>query len=350
MNIKSTNLADGFGPVSLTRFAANPSSSHIFRVQHELLARMMDSIVFESYASGSREELAERALETANSLTALRSMVETHQVLESGLMHKVLASDPRQRLAAEQFEREATSAVTALDKLLMTFGSPSQILAQMSDFSESAGEVFSRFKERFKAEERDLFPVFDRMTAGAEVPYEREVDDVAGAAGIRDTLTASAPQPHVGGLDDSESAVTAVERLPVPDQMVDAQALAVESAATDDSVKPAEISNPEPSADFTRIQLGLELNEAPAAPGIDSATPSSGAPSTQAPLMAAEASDALVGAVALGAPGLSAIDIPELQLVEVNSDSDHIEPDSAIAAESTRADGEFTGLRLVGES
>lgn len=171
--MQSTNthqFADAFGAVSLARFAAAPASSHTFRVQHDLLSRMMDMIVFEShsYSSASKSELAERALEVANLQTTLRSLLETHHVLESEIVHKVLGADPRQRLVAEQFEREASSAMTEFDKLLVLFGSPSHILAQMSEFSNRAGAVFARIKERFKAEERDLFPTFDRLTAGTD--------------------------------------------------------------------------------------------------------------------------------------------------------------------------------------
>ncbi len=169
-SINNHQFADAFGAVSLARFAAAPASSHTFRVQHDLLSRMMDMIVFEShsYSSASKAELAERALEVANLQTTLRSLLETHHVLESEIVHKVLGADPRQRLVAEQFEREASSAMTEFDKLLVLFGSPSHILAQMSEFSNRAGAVFARIKERFKAEERDLFPTFDRLTAGTD--------------------------------------------------------------------------------------------------------------------------------------------------------------------------------------
>lgn len=341
MNIKSTNLADGFGPVSLTRFAANPSSSHIFRVQHELLSRMMESIVFESYGNGTREELAERALETANSLTALRSMVETHQVLESGLMHKVLASDPRQRLAAEQFEREATSAVTALDKLLMTFGSPSQILAQMPDFSERAGEVFSRFKERFKAEERDLFPVFDRMTAGAEASYDQDA---------RPLVHLASPE---AGFDPQEGpAAAAADAAPLAN---DLQA-SFEESANDDSTDRA--------SDFTPVS-GDITDSVPAETPLDEPALDDSAPTISAPhpspvslsndrvgeiIEPTKAPEALLSQVFQGASGSSANDFPELQLVEVNSGKEPAIEKAEAADAQNEPSGDIAGLRLVGEN
>lgn len=214
--MQSTNthqFADAFGAISLARFAAAPASSHTFRVQHDLLSRMMDMIVFEShsYSSASKSELAERALEVANLQTTLRSLLETHHVLESEIVHKVLGADPRQRLVAEQFEREASSAMTEFDKLLVLFGSPSHILAQMSEFSNRAGAVFARIKERFKAEERDLFPTFDRLTAGTDTAVtllsmsneasgalspEAAVQDDVGSLGALEAVTApDEPQP-----------------------------------------------------------------------------------------------------------------------------------------------------------
>lgn len=204
--INSAQFSDGFGPVSLARFAAAPGSSHVFRVQHALLARCMDAIVFDShsYAGGSHEEMAERALDVANSMTTLRCMLETHQVLESSLMHKVLASDPRQRLAAEQFEREAASAITEFEKLLISFGAPSQILAHMTDFSNKAGAVFARIKERFKAEERDLFPVFDRLTAGEDAPVALSTMTVDNVTAPTDSISLRADKDYLSQIQTSE--------------------------------------------------------------------------------------------------------------------------------------------------
>ena len=163
------NFSDAFGPVSLSRFAANPTSAHLFRVQHEVMVRQMDAITFEAntQGAGSLAEAAERALNVANSMTALRSVIEAHQIMESGLMHKVLASDPRQRMVAEQFEREAGAVIAEIDKLLIVYGSPSAILDDQATFAEKCGAAFAKLKERFKSEERDLFPVFDRLTAGS---------------------------------------------------------------------------------------------------------------------------------------------------------------------------------------
>lgn len=238
--ITSNQFADGFGPVSLARFAAAPGSSHVFRVQHDLLSRTMDNIVFEahSYSAGTAEEMAERALAVANAMTTLRSMLETHQVLESGLMHKVLGVDPRQRLAAEQFEREAASAITEFEKLLMDFGAPSQILTHMADFSSRAGSTFARLKERFKAEERDLFPAFDRMTAGADVSdlpvvaaIEVSGSDSAGDLGSKEALVHEESLTHDPAAPNlTASSVVALEEIE-PGPAGDADAVGLRDAA-----------------------------------------------------------------------------------------------------------------------
>lgn len=217
------NFSDAFGPVSLSRFAANPTSAHLFRVQHEVMVRQMDAITFEAntLTRGSLSDAAERALNVANSMTSLRSVIETHQVMEAGLVHKVLAGDPRQRMVAEQFEREAGAVVAEIDKLLIVFGAPSTILDDQATFAERVGVIFGKLKERFKAEERDLFPVFDRLTAGSpsdrapaaplppmEVMDLDEADLVDGAAeGVHTgspVLADSPAEPH--GADQADVA------------------------------------------------------------------------------------------------------------------------------------------------
>lgn len=272
--INTAQFSDGFGPVSLARFAAAPGSSHVFRVQHALLARCMDAIVFDShsYAGGTREEMAERALEVANSMTTLRSMLETHQVLESSLMHKVLASDPRQRLAAEQFEREAASAITEFEKLLISFGAPSQILAHMTDFSSKAGAVFARIKERFKAEERDLFPVFDRLTAGEDAPVS--------AANLPVEEVPTAPQmtplqadkgylvqfqtSEVGGSGAAVDTGKLTLTTPLPADAAESGGAAVDSNVSADAALGAGAPDEAPDFNFT-LHAGLESADQPAA-------------------------------------------------------------------------------------
>ena len=271
--INTAQFSDGFGPVSLARFAAAPGSSHVFRVQHALLARCMDAIVFDShsYAGGSHEEMAERALDVANSMTTLRSMLETHQVLESSLMHKVLASDPRQRLAAEQFEREAASAITEFEKLLISFGAPSQILAHMTDFSNKAGAVFARIKERFKAEERDLFPVFDRLTAGEDAPVAPPAVSVDDASITSQMITPQVDKDYLGQIQTSEDRGSGPafdgEKLalttPPTADAAESGGEAADSSASADAAQSAGEPDEAPDFNFT-LHAGLEPADLPA--------------------------------------------------------------------------------------
>lgn len=177
-------VSDAFGPVTLSRFAAAPTSAHLLRAQHGFLARQMDSIAFEahSFGSDSPEERGNRALGLTNALTSLKALLAIHHTLESGLMHKVLASDPRHRMLAEQSEREAMAAMSGFDKLLMAFSSPSLIFEGFTAFSTDSAPVFMAIKERFKAEERDLFSVFDRVVSSHLPLVQEESLEVASLA------------------------------------------------------------------------------------------------------------------------------------------------------------------------
>jgi len=161
--------SDAFGSVSLSRFAAAPNSAHLFRAQHEHLVRLMDSISTSAHAlaTGQIDERAARALEISISMITLKSLLATNQTLQSGMMHKILGSDPRHRMLAEQHERDGLVALGALDKLTLSYGSPSRILDGYSTFVDEALPVFTGIKDRFRIEERDLFSVFDRMVASS---------------------------------------------------------------------------------------------------------------------------------------------------------------------------------------
>lgn len=216
-----SSASDSFGPVSLSRFAAAPTSAHLLRAQHETLSRQMDAIAFEAHSFGgdSQDERAQRALDVSNALTSLKAFLVIHQTLEAGLMHKILATDPRHRLLAEQYEREAMTVLSAYDKLLMTFSSPSIIFGAFSAFSEESAPVFIAIKERFKAEERDLFSVFDRIVSsnlhqGGQPAAERaplaSADTAApsfeGVGGI-----AFDPPPAAGPGQELESGLATVD-------------------------------------------------------------------------------------------------------------------------------------------
>lgn len=150
---------DAFGPVALASFAMNPSGAHLFRMQHERLASLMTSIL----ASTEVQITGAGALAARNALTSLTVLMPVHQSLENDLIHRALAGEPRARMMAEQFEREMVPLLSELASLARRYPSPSSIAAAPEGaFVQQAGSLFNKFQERFRREERDLFPVYDR--------------------------------------------------------------------------------------------------------------------------------------------------------------------------------------------
>ncbi len=157
-------FADAFGPVTLATFAQKPSGAHLFRVQHELLVHLMSRAV----TSTEGEVGPESALHARNALTTLTTLLPVHQSLEDSLVHSALSGEPRARMLAEQFEREMVPLAAEVAALSRRYPAASSILsAPRGEFAAAASGVFSRLQERFRREERDLFPSFDRVASGA---------------------------------------------------------------------------------------------------------------------------------------------------------------------------------------
>lgn len=162
-NAGEARFADAFGPVTLASFAQKPTGAHLFRVQHGLLIKLMGSVV--SGAEGDVD--AESALRVRADLTTLTSLLPIHQSLEDSLVHRALSSEPRARMVAEQFEREMAPLAAELSALARRYHSASSILyAPKGEFASVAGAISARLQERFRREERDLFPSFDRSAGG----------------------------------------------------------------------------------------------------------------------------------------------------------------------------------------
>lgn len=156
-------LADAFGPVTLANFAQNPSGAHVFRAQHELLSQLMAAVLRHAEAAIS----GEAAYQARVALTSLTSLLPVHQGLEDALVHRSLAADPRARMMAEQFEREMAPLVAELASLSRRFPTASSILhSPKGEFVSAVQGFFTRLQERFRREERDLFPAFDRTANG----------------------------------------------------------------------------------------------------------------------------------------------------------------------------------------
>jgi hypothetical protein len=157
-------FADAFGPVTLATFAQNPSGAHLFRVQHEMLVQLMARVV----SSTEVDVGPESALRARTALTTLTTLLPVHQSLEDSLVHRALVGEPRARMLAEQFEREMVPLGAEVAALSRRYPAASSILvAPRGEFAAAASGLFSRLQERFRREERDLFPSFDRAASGA---------------------------------------------------------------------------------------------------------------------------------------------------------------------------------------
>ncbi|MFK4705786.1 hypothetical protein ABIC83_002625 [Roseateles asaccharophilus] len=162
--LASTSLAgrqaDAFGPVTLTAFASNPNGSHVFRAQHAHLTRLMAGVLAAAEAGLD----GERAVVIREGLTSLSTLLQLHQSLEDGLVHRALSAEPRSRMMAETFEREMAPLVAEVASLSRRFPTPSSIMASSKgEFATLCGNLFTRLKERFGREERDIFSAYDRI-------------------------------------------------------------------------------------------------------------------------------------------------------------------------------------------
>lgn len=157
-------FADAFGPVTLATFAQSPSGAHLFRVQHELLLQLMSRV-----GAGTEGEVGpETALQARTALTTLATLLPVHQSLEDSLVHRALSGEPRARMLAEQFEREMAPLSAEVAALSRRYPTASSILfAPRGEFAAAASGLFTRLQERFRREERDLFPSFDRSASGS---------------------------------------------------------------------------------------------------------------------------------------------------------------------------------------
>lgn len=157
-------LADAFGPVTLASFAQNPTGAHLFRSQHELLQQQMAAVSRQC----ASEINPEAALEARIAINWLSSLLPIHQSLEDSLIHRLLSSEPRSRMIAEQFEREMVPLGGEWAAYTRRYPTASSIFhAPAGEFAAASSALFSRLQERFRREERDLFPVYDRLASGA---------------------------------------------------------------------------------------------------------------------------------------------------------------------------------------
>ena len=154
-----TQAADAFAAEVLTSFAVNPTGASLFRAQHEQLIRLMQAIL----SLAERSSVAESALELRVKLTTLSVLAPMHQELEDTILMKSLSGEPRARMLAEQSGRDMVPMLTELAQLGRRYLSVGDILeSERGELSKAAGNLFSRFQEHFRREERELLVEFDR--------------------------------------------------------------------------------------------------------------------------------------------------------------------------------------------
>jgi len=162
-NTSINKNADAFGPVALVNFALNPTGAHMFRAQHEQILRSLDdaSTLIDDGAD-SIQANGERVVQICWFLTLASSMMATHQSIEDTLVRRALEDEPRMRLIVEQFEREMPPLVSEMTLLSRRYPTPSSILKNTGEFGTALSSLVLKLRERFRAEERDIFPAYDR--------------------------------------------------------------------------------------------------------------------------------------------------------------------------------------------
>ena len=163
MHLQLNSLADSFGSVALAQFAADPNSAHLFRAQHEHIIRALDELT--TLCTEPVQNPLDTALKVRNMLTSIRVLVSMHQTLENNVTHQVVATDPVLRIQAEQFEREMVPLLAELASLSKRYPAPSTIAADMHGFMRASADLFTRMRERYRREEREAFPAFDRAAS-----------------------------------------------------------------------------------------------------------------------------------------------------------------------------------------
>lgn len=152
---------DAFGPVALEAFALAPNGAYLFRAQHQVVVGRVDEILacVDGMAGDDRPG---QALAARNALTSLIAALNIHQALEATAFRRAFGADARQRMPIEQAEREMAPVLAELASLSYRFATPSAILGAPAEFGRLAAEAFTKLTSRFRAEERDLYPVFER--------------------------------------------------------------------------------------------------------------------------------------------------------------------------------------------
>lgn len=157
--VDASLMNSNFSAAGMFSWIGNGVPTQMFRSQHASLVSMASSIL------GN----VERAMTPATALDARQTFMmfvvnlKQHQTAEDTMLRQALAKDSRARLTMEQFEREMLSLSGEVASLSRRYPTVSAILAAPGrEFSQSCNELFARIEDRFRREETDLFPLFER--------------------------------------------------------------------------------------------------------------------------------------------------------------------------------------------
>lgn len=152
----------GFDYLALSMFSERPQSAgQLLRTQHSEILTEFEQV--RNLASAGSSE----SLNLRNSMTRVAGRISMHMQLERGVVAKQMASDPRSRALSDQFERDMVPLRAAILDWLKRFSTPSLIASHLAEFKVDSEKLFRDLEERFRQEERDLFPEFERLVGGS---------------------------------------------------------------------------------------------------------------------------------------------------------------------------------------
>lgn len=158
---RPSSSSGAFDYLGLIMFSERPqAASQLIRTQHAELLSDLEQIVALT-DGGSGESLSIR-----NAMTRFSGRVMLHLQLERGVVGKQMDADPRSRALADQFERDLVPVRGALSDWLKRFPAASTIASDLDAFRHETEKLVGVFSERFRHEERDLLPEYDRVVNG----------------------------------------------------------------------------------------------------------------------------------------------------------------------------------------
>ena len=151
-----------FDFLSLSLITSPEAVPAILKAQHGEILALTDDV--RRAADDRANKPGAVALEVRNLLTVLASRLTVHLAFESNQVFKLMAADARLRALGGQFERESGNLKASFQAFTNTYGTPSAILGKLSDFKQDLEALRREFSDAFKAEERELYPSYERAS------------------------------------------------------------------------------------------------------------------------------------------------------------------------------------------